>query len=80
MATVPSQFPPREARSIEQYQAEVLGLVRPDGRVESVPLAAASGRVLARDVVSPVSIPVFANSAMDGYAVARTATARSVRM
>lgn len=69
MATVPSQFPPREARSIEQYQAEVLGLVRPDSRVESVPLAAASGRVLARDVVSPVSIPVFANSAMDGYAV-----------
>ena len=36
MATVPSQFPPREARSIEQYQAEVLGLVRPDSRVEPV--------------------------------------------
>jgi molybdopterin molybdotransferase len=59
----------RELLTVEQYQAELLELVHPDARVESVPLAAASGRVLAQDVVSGVSIPVFANSAMDGYAV-----------
>jgi molybdopterin molybdotransferase len=34
-----------------------------------VPLAEAQGLVLADDVVAPLSLPVFDNSAMDGYAV-----------
>lgn len=34
-----------------------------------VPLAEALGRVLSADVVSPVSLPPWPNSAMDGYAV-----------
>src|SRR5437879_1514071 len=37
--------------------------------VEPTPLAEAGGRVLAAPVVSPLTIPPFANSAMDGYAV-----------
>ncbi len=36
---------------------------------EIVPLAVAYGRVLAEDVVSRESVPPFANSSMDGYAV-----------
>jgi molybdopterin molybdotransferase len=36
---------------------------------EPTPLAEATGRVLAEAVVSPLTIPPFANSAMDGYAV-----------
>jgi molybdopterin molybdotransferase len=36
---------------------------------EDVPLAEALGRVLAADVVAPVSLPPWDNSAMDGYAV-----------
>lgn len=36
---------------------------------ETVALAAADGRVLAVDVVAPVDLPPFANSAVDGYAV-----------
>jgi molybdopterin molybdotransferase len=36
---------------------------------ESVALAAACGRVLARDLVAPLAIPAFDNSAVDGYAV-----------
>ncbi|MFZ0529949.1 MAG: molybdopterin molybdenumtransferase MoeA, partial [Propionicimonas sp.] len=59
----------RELRTVEQYQAELLGLVDPDLRTEDVPLAVAAGRVLAAGVTSPVSIPVFDNSAMDGFAV-----------
>ena len=59
----------RELLTVEQYRAEVLALVRPETRSESVPLEAAQGRVLATDVVARVGIPVFANSAMDGYAV-----------
>lgn len=37
--------------------------------VEAVPLGAALGRVLARDVTSRVALPPATNSAMDGYAV-----------
>lgn len=36
---------------------------------ESLPLAAARGRWLVRDVASPTDLPAFDNSAMDGYAV-----------
>src|ERR1700755_2268398 len=36
---------------------------------ESVPLEAALGRVLAEDVVSPVDVPSFDRSNVDGFAV-----------
>ncbi len=36
---------------------------------QSVPLREALGRVLAADVVAPVNLPPFDNSAVDGYAV-----------
>lgn len=36
---------------------------------EATPLEQAAGRVLARDVVSPVFLPLFDNSSMDGFAV-----------
>ena len=38
-------------------------------RSESVDVLSAGGRVLARDLVSPVDVPAFARAAMDGYAV-----------
>ena len=34
-----------------------------------MPLAAARGRVLAADVIAPLDLPPFDNSAVDGYAV-----------
>ena len=37
---------------------------------EEVPLAEASGRVLARDLVATIDVPPHANSAVDGYALA----------
>ena len=37
--------------------------------VGKVSFASAAGRVLARDIVSPVTLPPWDNSAMDGYAV-----------
>lgn len=43
-------------------------LVEPLAETEDLALAAALGRVLAQDVVSPVSVPPHDNSAMDGYA------------
>ncbi|HTA66404.1 MAG TPA: molybdopterin molybdotransferase MoeA, partial [Xanthomonadaceae bacterium] len=37
--------------------------------VERIAIARAAGRVLAQDVVSPMALPSFDNSAMDGYAL-----------
>jgi molybdopterin molybdotransferase len=37
--------------------------------VEELPLLDALGRALAEDVVSPIDLPAWTNSAMDGYAV-----------
>lgn len=43
--------------------------VRPVSGDETVPLRDAVGRVLAADVVAPVDVPPFDNSAVDGFAV-----------
>ncbi len=59
----------RELLSVEEYLAELKALLHPEPGVETLALAAASGRVLALPVASRVDIPVFDNSAMDGYAV-----------
>jgi molybdopterin molybdotransferase len=54
--------------SIEEARARILDVV---ARLEpeEKPISAALGQVLAEDVVSPVTIPPFDNTAMDGYAV-----------
>lgn len=68
----------RELLTVEDYAAELLGLVAPDARpAEVLPVAEAAGRVLAAPVASTVDIPGFDNSAMDGYAI-RYADAGSV--
>jgi molybdopterin molybdotransferase len=43
--------------------------ITPVGETERVPLRSARGRVTAADVVAPVDLPPFDNSAVDGYAV-----------
>jgi molybdopterin molybdotransferase len=57
-----------ELISIDEARGRVLDAVR---RLEDegVPLAEALGRVLAEDVQSPIDVPPFDSSAMDGYAV-----------
>lgn len=55
-------------RPLPEMRAEILGAMeRLD--FETVPFGLATGRVLAEDVMSPESVPHFANSAMDGFAV-----------
>jgi molybdopterin molybdotransferase len=54
-------------RTVEEHQAVVGALLSPLPE-ETVPVAEAHGRVLARDVVATVALPGFDNSAMDGYA------------
>ena len=55
-------------RSVEDHQRVVAQLFAPRDPVQ-VPLAEALGLVLAADVVAPLSLPGFDNSAMDGFAV-----------
>jgi molybdopterin molybdotransferase len=43
--------------------------VVPVPEIETVPLAAARGRVMAADAIAPLDLPPFDNSAVDGYAV-----------
>jgi molybdopterin molybdotransferase len=57
-----------ELISIDEAQGRVLDAVRPLA-TEAVPLGEALGRVLAEDVQSPIDVPPFDSSAMDGYAV-----------
>ncbi|HEU5293917.1 MAG TPA: gephyrin-like molybdotransferase Glp [Burkholderiaceae bacterium] len=59
--------------SVEQARAAIAQRLRPIPDREVVPLAQALGRVLADDVVSPIDVPAYDNSAMDGYAFAGTA-------
>ena len=55
-------------RTVEAQREQVLAAVR-RLPIERVPIAAALGRTLAEPVVSTLDIPVFDNSAMDGFAV-----------
>ena len=55
-------------RSVAEHQQAVRELIRARPAV-AVSLIAAQGLALADDVVARMSLPVFDNSAMDGYAV-----------
>ncbi|HVX98826.1 MAG TPA: gephyrin-like molybdotransferase Glp [Pseudorhodoplanes sp.] len=58
-----------ELLSIEQAAALMVRQVAPIVETESVELAKADRRVLAEDLVAPIPLPPFDNSAVDGYAV-----------
>ncbi|OBG52042.1 MULTISPECIES: gephyrin-like molybdotransferase Glp [unclassified Mycobacterium] len=55
-------------RSVQEHQRVVAELIRPRPAATAA-LAEAQGLVLAEDVVARLALPVFDNSAMDGYAV-----------
>lgn len=54
---------------MDEALARLLDQVQPLGRSETVATALALGRVLAQDLVSPLDMPPYDNSAMDGYAL-----------
>ncbi|SDG88235.1 molybdopterin molybdotransferase MoeA [Microbacterium pygmaeum] len=55
-------------RTVEEHLARILASVQPLGG-ESVPVGGAIGRTLTEPLRALVDIPVFDNSAMDGFAV-----------
>jgi molybdenum cofactor synthesis domain-containing protein len=70
----------RHLISVEEARRRLLAAARPIARTESVPVAEAFGRVAARSVRSPRSVPAFPRATWDGYAVrsrdTKTATSR----
>src|ERR1700709_798959 len=69
MSVDPSRRPPRRAMAVEDYLERVLHRIEPMQPFEH-PLMGAIGLPVAEDVLAPLSLPVFDNSGMDGYAVA----------
>lgn len=65
--------------SVEEALEQLFALVTPL-ETETVPLRAASGRVLARSVAATRDQPPFAASAMDGYAVRSADVAPGARL
>jgi molybdopterin molybdotransferase len=59
-----------ELMPIETAIALVADRIPAMAAMEEVPLTALDGRILAESLVAPVNLPVFDNSAVDGYAVA----------
>ncbi|TOK13313.1 bifunctional molybdopterin-guanine dinucleotide biosynthesis protein MobB/molybdopterin molybdotransferase MoeA, partial [Vibrio parahaemolyticus] len=55
--------------SVVQGQEKVLSLVNTVSELEACKIENAYGRVLAEDIISPVNVPQYTNSAMDGYAI-----------
>lgn len=56
--------------SVDDAVALIAARVTPVADTETVALSAADGRTLAADVIAPLPLPPFTNSAVDGYAVA----------
>ncbi|ELA8122258.1 bifunctional molybdopterin-guanine dinucleotide biosynthesis adaptor protein MobB/molybdopterin molybdotransferase MoeA [Vibrio parahaemolyticus] len=55
--------------SVVQGQEKILSLVNTVSEIEACKIENAYGRVLAEDIISPVNVPQYTNSAMDGYAI-----------
>jgi molybdopterin molybdotransferase len=55
--------------NFEEARERLLTAASPLTSIETLPLLQAQGRVLAQAVTSPLNVPGFDNSAMDGYAL-----------
>ncbi|HCM1474529.1 bifunctional molybdopterin-guanine dinucleotide biosynthesis adaptor protein MobB/molybdopterin molybdotransferase MoeA [Vibrio parahaemolyticus] len=55
--------------SVVQGQENILSLVNTVSEIEACKIENAYGRVLAEHIISPVNVPQYTNSAMDGYAI-----------
>jgi molybdenum cofactor synthesis domain-containing protein len=61
--------PFRDTISFDEALARALAAATPIDRIERIPLAAASGRVLAETITAGADVPPFDRAAMDGFAV-----------
>ncbi|MFT7724778.1 MAG: molybdopterin molybdotransferase MoeA [Roseateles sp.] len=64
-----SDAPRKPLIALDDALATLLAQAAPLAGTETLPTAAARGRVLAADLISPLDVPPADNSAMDGYAL-----------
>ncbi|MFM8153306.1 MAG: molybdopterin molybdotransferase MoeA, partial [Polynucleobacter victoriensis] len=79
VVTCMSDYDPESLR-VDQAIKIVQDFVRPGSlalATESVGIYDALGRILAKDIISPINVPAADNSAMDGYAFAGSSIAKS---
>lgn len=79
VVTCMSDYDPESLR-VDQAIKIVQDFVRPGSLAlptESVGIYDALGRILAKDIISPINVPAADNSAMDGYAFAGTSITSS---
>ncbi|MCK6264969.1 bifunctional molybdopterin-guanine dinucleotide biosynthesis adaptor protein MobB/molybdopterin molybdotransferase MoeA [Vibrio sp. ZSDE26] len=55
--------------SVEQGQEKILSSISAVDLEENTPIEHSYGRVLSRDITSPIHVPQYTNSAMDGFAI-----------
>ena len=55
---------------VDEARQKILAAIDPITASEKLTLRNALGRVMAEDIISPISVPGHTNSAMDGYAIA----------
>src|SRR5690606_33522208 len=57
------------AMRVEDAQEVIRQFIQPIDAIEKVAIRSALDRVLAADIISPINVPAYDNSAMDGYAL-----------
>lgn len=62
--------------TVAEAEAMIGERIAPVAEFDRVPLAEAAGRYLVCDIIAPVALPPFDNSAVDGYAVRHSDLAR----
>ncbi|MGD8590024.1 MAG: molybdopterin molybdotransferase MoeA [Chromatiales bacterium] len=67
-------------KTVEQALEFLLAQARPIVTMEKVAVDRALGRVLSRAVLSPIDVPPWRNSAMDGYAINSTDLLQGMRL
>ncbi len=58
--------------SLEQALEKLLAQPQAISEIESIPLTESADRITAHDIISPINVPPFNNSAMDGYGFRHT--------
>ena len=58
-----------DALPVDEALRLIAQRITPIAATEKVTVCAALGRVLAEDIISPINVPAYDNSAMDGYAL-----------
>ncbi|ALG66868.1 gephyrin-like molybdotransferase Glp [Beggiatoa leptomitoformis] len=61
-----------EAITVDEALIRIQQTLQPIQGIEQIPIRNALGRVLADAIYSPINVPAYPNSAMDGYAVRGT--------